>query len=133
MLFFIFIIVLVLGVVGMIIAGDAYNRPIMFGISILLTIFGGTAVLVSSACLIYAYTTADAYVANNQQIYESLVYQYENKVFDNDDDVVGKKELYNQIQDWNQDLAYHQSIQDNFWVGIYYPNIFDQFEFIELS
>ena len=52
-------------------------------------------------------------------------------MFDEDDDVVGKKELYNQIQDWNTDLAYYQNIQDNFWIGIYYPNIFDEFEFIE--
>ena len=60
-----------------------------------------------------------------------LVYQYENDVFSDDDDVVGKKELYNQIQDWNKDLAYYQSVQDDFWTGIFYPNVFDQFEYIE--
>ena len=38
----------------------------------------------------------------------------------------------NQIQDWNTDLAYRKTIQRNFWVGIYYPNVYDEFEFINL-
>ena len=37
------------------------------------------------------------------------------------------------IREWNEDLAYYQNAQDNFWFGIYYPNVFDQFEFIELK
>jgi len=30
-------------------------------------------------------------------------------------------------------LAYRKTIQRDFWVGIYYPNVYDQFEFIELN
>lgn len=77
-------------------------------------------------------TNVDAYVAENQMRYEMLVYQYENNLYDNDNDL-GKRDLMEDIQEWNEDLAYHRKAQDDFWVGIFYPNVYDQFEFIELK
>lgn len=78
------------------------------------------------------YSHIDANVARYQKRYESLTYQYENNFYNNNNDV-GKYELVSQIEHWNTDLAYYKTIQRNFWVGIYYPNIYDQFEFIELD
>ena len=77
-------------------------------------------------------TNVDAYVAENQMRYEMLVYQYENDIYDNDNDL-GKRDLMKDIQKWNEDLAYHRKAQDDFWVGIFHPNVYDQFEFIELK
>lgn len=77
-------------------------------------------------------TNVDAYVAENQMRYEMLVYQYENDIYDNDNDL-GKRDLMEDIQEWNEDLAYRRKAQDDFWVGIFYPNVHDQFEFIELK
>lgn len=77
-------------------------------------------------------TNVDAYVSENQMRYEMLVYQYENDIYDNDNDL-GKRDLMEDIQEWNEDLAYHREAQDDFWVGIFYPNVYDQFEFIELK
>lgn len=71
-------------------------------------------------------------IALNQQRYESLTYQLENNLYDNDNDL-GKKELYDQIQAWNEDLAEGKAMQHDIWVGAFYPNIFDEFEFIELK
>lgn len=77
-------------------------------------------------------TNVDSYVAENQMRYEMLVYQYENDIYDNDNDL-GKRDLMEDIQEWNEDLAYYRKAQDDFWVGIFYPNVYDQFEFIELK
>lgn len=82
--------------------------------------------------IIVANTNVDSYVAENQMRYEMLVYQYENDIYDNDNDL-GKRDLMEDIQKWNEDLAYHRKAQDDFWVGIFYPNVYDQFEFIELK
>ena len=82
--------------------------------------------------IIVANTNVDSYVAENQMRYEMLVYQYENNLYDNDNDL-GKRDLMEDIQEWNEDLAYYRKAQDDFWVGIFHPNVYDQFEFIELK
>lgn len=130
MLFFVFIALLIIGIIG-VMKIDEWEYGVLHAFSCGITVAAGVAVVVSLVMITVCYTTIDAYIAENKQIYESLTYQYDNNVFDQDDDVIGKKELYNQIQDWNADLAWYQNIQDNFWFGIYFPNVFDQFEFIE--
>lgn len=62
--------------------------------------------------------------------YDSLMYQYESNLYDNDNDL-GKKELMNDIQTWNKDVARGKKNQRDFWVGVFTPNIYDQFELIE--
>lgn len=79
-----------------------------------------------------SYGTADGTKATNKQIYASLTYQLENDIYnDNGDDVVGKKALYDQIQEWNEDLAYAKIYEKDFWWGVFWPNIYSDFEFIE--
>lgn len=88
--------------------------------------------IVMLVVIIVKHTNVDAYVAENQMRYEMLVYQYENDIYDNDNDL-GKRDLMEDIQEWNEDLAYYREAQDDFWVGIFHPNVYDQFEFIELK
>lgn len=88
--------------------------------------------IVMLVAIIVKNTNVDAYVAENQMRYEMLVYQYENDIYDNDNDL-GKRDLMEDIQEWNEDLAYYREAQDDFWVGIFHPNVYDQFEFIELK
>lgn len=96
---------------------------------------------ISIACLVLVFEIVTMLVANMgvsgkiasyEQRYESLVFQLENNLYDNDNDL-GKKELYNQIQSWNEDLARGKAMQDDIWLGVFWPDIYDDFEFIELE
>ena len=98
-------------------------------ISILLDGFAFIIMIIVMCC---SYIGIDGYIAKNQVRYETLVYQYENDIYDNDNDL-GKKDLMEDIQEWNEDLAWYKENQDDFWIGIFIPNVYDQFEFIELK
>lgn len=74
----------------------------------------------------------NGFVARNQAIYDSLTYQLENDLYDNDNDL-GKKELYNQIQEWNKDLSEGKAMTHDPWLGIFWIDAYDEFEFIELE
>ena len=135
MLFWLFVIVLVIGVACIVLGKVLYDYTkydtewlMLMGVSI--TVVFGIIVLVCAGFILGAHVEADASVAKNHERYKALTYQLENNLYDNDNDL-GKKELYNEIRKWNEDLAYCQSIQDNFWLGIFCPNVFDQFEFID--
>ena len=106
--------------------GD-YSVPFLMIASI-----GFIVAIIMLIVIIFKNTNVDAYVAENQMRYEMLVYQYENDIYDNDNDL-GKRDLMEDIQEWNENLAYYRKAQDDFWVGIFHPNVYDQFEFIELK
>lgn len=125
MLFFIFIAILVIGILLF-----AFTQ--MDTLASWVTAIGAIAVVISLFVLGCSYIGTDGFIAENQTRYEMLVYQWENDIYDNDNDL-GKRELVKDIQEWNEDVARYQAIQDDFWVGIYHPNIYDQFEFIELE
>lgn len=97
-----------------------------------LWLFGLLANIISVLTFVFCNIGVDGYITENMARYEMLTYQYENNIYDNDNDL-GKRELMTDIQDWNEDLAGYRVNQKDFWIGVYIPNIYDQFEFIELK
>lgn len=131
-----FIIVLALSI-GFAVAGYALlsEDGILEGLgifSVVVFVVGVFSVIIMLIAIICANWGVKGQIAANQQRYDSLVYQLENNLYDNDNDL-GKKELYNEIRDWNENLARGKAIQYDIWVGWFYPNIYDNFEFIELG
>jgi anaerobic ribonucleoside-triphosphate reductase len=41
------------------------------------------------------------------------------------------KEIIDEVQNWNEDIRYYKAAQDDFWVGIFHPNVYDEFETID--
>lgn len=128
MLFFIFIALFAISVLAIIHTDEMSGWHLLATIAVVLTLI---ALFISTIELASVYIGADASVAKWETQYESLTYQLENNLYDNDNDI-GKKELMDEIREWNEDLAYCKEIQRNFWVGIYYPNVYDNLEFIPL-
>lgn len=67
--------------------------------------------------------------AELKQQYDILVYQLENNLYDNDNDL-GLKDLYDDISAYNSKVAKGKVMQRDFWWGIFYPNIYDDLELI---
>lgn len=106
-------------------AWDAINM-----ISLLLAITAFVLSIVLGGISIIARAGADAYLASMQEKRSALVYQLENDIYDNDNDL-GKKELYSEITEYNCDVAEGKIKQDNIWVYNLYCNVYDELELIE--
>ena len=124
MLFWTFVIIIIAGFV--LFAFDWEN------LGIAISVIGIFGIIASVVVLAINYIGIDGYIARMNTRYETLVYQYENDIYDNDNDL-GKRELMVDIQNWNEDLSSGREDQRDFWIGIFVPNIYDQFEYIELK
>ena len=85
-------------------------------------------VMIVISCINYSstYLTISTY----SQKYDALIYKTTEKDFRDDFGILNKS-IVDEVQQWNEDLAYDQALQHNFWIGNLIPNIYDQFEFIE--
>ena len=124
MLFWAFVIIVIAGFV--LFTFDLEN------LGITISVIGIFGIIASVVVLAINYIGIDGYIARMNTRYETLVYQYENDIYDNDNDL-GKRELMVDIQNWNEDLSSRRERQRDFWIGIYIPNIYDQFKYIELK
>lgn len=130
MIFWLFVLSAIVGIGLAIYLDDCCSD--YSGLPAVIGILSSLVAIVMLIVIVAQNVNVDADIAKNQMRYNMLVYQYENDIYDNDNDL-GKRDLMEDIQDWNEDLAYYREVQDNFWVGIFYPNIYDQFDFIELK
>lgn len=132
MIFWIFLILIAISVVFLILNDNIWLEEWIdwvCGIPLAISVI---VAVIMSIFVIGANVGIEGKIASNEQRYEALVYQVENEIYENDNDL-GKFDLYNQIREWNEDLAKGKAMQNDFWFGIFYPDIFDKFEFIELK
>lgn len=128
MLFWIFIIMMIGGIILLFIDEGCNRESLGIGTFIV----GLLGVSFSLIVMAFNYINVDGCIEQMNVRHDMLVYQYENDIYENDNDL-GKRELMSDIQNWNEDLARQREGQDDLWIGIYVPNIYDQFEFIELE
>lgn len=123
MLFWSFIILLVIGII-------LYKVFEFEFLGELVTTLSGLAVIISLFVIIGEYTTMNSYLEKSREQYKAITYKIESDAC-RDEFGLLNKEVIDEIQEWNKDVRFYQNIQDNFWLGIYYPNVFDEFETIE--
>ena len=132
MIFWITLIAFVVFLVLAIVFADSWDFEWLGMLSAVIAFVAGIAAAIMLVVIIVNNVVVEASIESNKQRYDSLVYQAENNMYDNDNDL-GKKELVNQIQEWNEDLARGKALQDDFWVGIFYADIYDEFDFIPMT
>lgn len=88
------------------------------------------AIVISLVGILIVYTEAPGTFALNEARYEALTYKMESPTC-RDEFGFLSKEVIDEVQNWNESLAGHKAMQRNFWIGIYIPNIYDSFEFID--
>ena len=108
--------------------GGAWDAINVISLVFAITAFASSMVL--GGISIVARAGADAYLASMQEKRSALVYQLENDIYDNDNDL-GKKELYSEITEYNCDIAEGKIKQDNILVYNLYPDVYDELELIE--
>lgn len=101
-------------------------------ISIALTVLFFIISAVLGVIAVSASVGSESYLASMQEKRNALVYQLENDLYDNDNDL-GKKELYSEIIEYNCDVAKGKIMQDNIWVYNLYSDVYDDLELIEFD
>ena len=132
MIFWITLIAVVVFAVLSIVFFDSLDFEWVSMLSTIISAIAGVAFVIMLIFVIVNNVGVEANIEVNKQRYESLIYQAENNLYENDNDL-GKKELVNQIQEWNEDLARGKALQNDFWVGIFYADIYDEFNFIPMT
>lgn len=130
MLFLIMVVLIIIGIVLM--HNDNENVGSIWTIGFLSVCIGVVGTAIAGGFLSEGYMNVRGKIKKLNNRYESLVYQYEHDIYDNDNDL-GKRDLMEDIQRWNEDLAWYQGAQNDFWIGIFIPDIYDQFNYIVLE
>ena len=132
MVLWISIFVTVICLVIFIISSNKYDGvwDAIDAISLVFAITAFVLSIVLGGISIIARAGADAYLASMQEKRSALVYQLENDIYDNDNDL-GKKELYSEITEYNCDVAEGKIKENDIWVYNLYGNVYDDLELIE--
>lgn len=140
MWFWLFVIILAIGV-GLIVFGNMewdykknqflyYHGDSITFAGCVTSIISGVVALIMLVCIICSHTNVEANLEQDRETYDALTYKMESTAC-RDEFGFLSKEVIDEVQEWNKNVRYYQSAQDDFWVGIFYPNVYDEFETID--
>lgn len=147
MLFWLCLIVLIVGI-GLVAVGkmewfDARNenklRKFLYHNDDTIEGYGWVTVVVSGIIMaimiiVFAcnYIGVNAQVEKNKEQYNAITYKVESGAC-RDEFGLLNKEVIDEIQAWNENITYYKNLQKDFWIGIFIPNVYDQFEIIDYT
>ena len=96
-----------------------------------ITIFiSGFIMIIMITILCCMYIGIDARVERSKETFDAITYKVESGAC-RDEFGLLNKEVIDEIQFWNESVIYHQKMQNDFWVGVFYPDVYDQFKTID--
>lgn len=99
--------------------------------SIIIILFATIFFIIDTITLVETYSKADATAKIYQQKYDNIIYQLESDMYKENN--IGLRDLMVEIESWNKDIIEKKELANDFWFGIYYPDVYEQFEPINLS
>ena len=134
MILWISIAITIISVLVLIISINKFSNfwDVISFISIALSVLFFIISVVLGVIALSASIGSESYLVSMQEKRNALVYQLENDLYDNDNDL-GKKELYSEITEYNCDVAKGKIMQDNIWVYNLYSDVYDDLELIEFD
>lgn len=103
-----------------------------YNLGLLVFICGIIATICAVACLPIFYFGTNAKVEQYKERYNALIYKVESGAC-RDDFGLLSKEVIDEIQVWNENIVYGKRMQHDFWLGPFWPDIYDQFETIDYT
>lgn len=132
MIFWIFVILTVLGIIVSFI-GDREDWNGIACVGAITAVISVIVAIIMLLIIISAHASADGIRASSEKRYETLIYKSQTENIRDDFGIINK-EYIDEIQEWNEDLAAGKEYSHNFWIGIFYPKRqYDGFEFIDLE
>jgi hypothetical protein len=95
-----------------------------------LGIIAFVALMIMLFILPVQYCGKDATVAENNERYKALIYKVESGAC-RDELGLLSKEVIDEIQEWNESAVRNQRLQNDFWIGVFVPDIYDKLETID--
>ena len=122
-------------IIGFILAAISYDQvaniwDVIGGVSLTFAVVSFVASIILGVIAVSASVGSESYLSSMQEKRSALVYQLENDIYDNDNDL-GKKELYSEITEYNCEVSEGRIMQDNIWTYNLYHNVYDELELIE--
>ena len=140
MLFWLFVIAVVVGIGFIVIGNYDWDREKHYflykndcDIAIIggwMTGISGVILVIMLAILCCNHISINNRIDANKELYKAIGYKITSGAC-RDEFGLLSKEVIDEVQEWNKDVIYYQTVQDDFWIGIFYPNVFDQFETID--
>lgn len=137
MLFWFFVILTVVGIFLYIFSEKIYRKysewlDTAAFIGTITAWMSGLIAVVMLALIVVSNICADGNRLSIQEKYKALKYKAQTGACRDEFGIVNK-EFIDEVQEWNMDCVKYQRLQKDFWIGIFIPNIYDDFEVISLE
>lgn len=109
--------------------GDRWIGFVGVAFGFVVSAISAALLLVSIGSMIVSRIGVEGKLEAEKMRYESLVSQAENHLYDSDNNI-GKKELADDIREWNEDLAKYKKMKEDIWLKDFYPMDVSELEFI---
>lgn len=139
MWFWLFIIILLIGICLVIVGSINWYQKNNFlynwdesikTIGCMVSAISSTVVVIMLIIILCSYTNLEAKLEEDRELYNALTYKMESTTC-RDEFGFLSKEVIDEVQEWNKHIRYKKAAQNDFWIGIFYPNVYDEFETID--